>query len=333
MNMPRSCSSLTRREFLGALPLAAIVTACGRTPYTPADFSVPVESAVALLPVADYGMEVADAVDRGIQLLKLPVRGRRVLLKPNLVEYESGTMINTHPVVIVAAIEAFRRAGAREVVVAEGPGNRRDTEYLLSASGLSAYLRELRVPFVDLNVDDVRPVALRSRYTGLTELLLPVEVLKSDFVVSMAKLKTHHWAGMTAAMKNLFGVAPGAVYGWPKNKLHICGIDNSILDLNATIRPAFAIVDAVVAMEGDGPIMGTPRKCGFLAMGTDLVAVDSTCARIMGFEPARIPYLADASRFLGNLSPARIVQRGESPARFETRFEVIDRLKPLLRRS
>ena len=242
-------------------------------------------------------------------------------------------MINTHPLVIAGAIEAFRRAGAREVSVAEGPGHRRDTEYLLAASGLSDYLRELGTPFFDLNLDDVRPVTLRSRFMGRDELMLPVEVLKSDFVVSMAKLKTHHWAGMTAAMKNLFGLVPGAVYGWPKNLLHFRGIDESILDLNATVRPSFAIVDAIVAMEGDGPIMGTPRKCGFLAMGSDLVAVDSTCARIMGFEPARMRYLADASRFLGNLSQARIAQRGENPARFETRFEVIERLKPLLRRG
>ena len=80
---------------------------------------------------------------------------------------------------------------------------------------------------------------------GRDALLMPVEVLKSDLVVSMAKLKTHHWAGMTAAMKNLFGLVPGAVYGWPKNLLHYCGIDASILDLNATIRPTFAIVDAI----------------------------------------------------------------------------------------
>jgi uncharacterized protein (DUF362 family) len=123
------------------------------------------------------------------------------------------------------------------------------------------------------------------------------------------------------------------VYGWPKNLLHFRGIDESILDLNATVRPAFAIVDAIVAMEGDGPIMGTPKRCGFLALGPDLVAVDSTCARIMGFEPARIPYLADASRFLGNMSSDRIAQRGENPARFETKFEVIERLKPLLRQG
>ena len=331
MNTLRSRCSLTRREFLGALPIAALVTACGRAPYSRADFQVAAKSAVALLPVADYGPQAADAIDRGLRLCDLSVRGRRVLLKPNLVEYESGTMINTHPAVIVAAIEAFRRAGAREVVVAEGPGHRRDTEYFLAASGLSAYLKELRVPFIDLNIDDVRPVALRSRFTGLESLMMPVEVLTSDVVVSMAKLKTHHWAGMTAAMKNLFGLVPGAVYGWPKNLLHFRGIDNSILDVNATVRPAFAIVDAVVAMEGDGPIMGTAKPCGFLAMGPDLVAVDATCARIMGFEPEKLGYLREGARFLGNMSLDRIVQRGEDPARFSTIFDVIDRLKQFQR--
>ena len=72
-------------------------------------------------------------------------------------------------------------------------------------------------------------------------------------------MKTHHWVGMTCSMKNLYGVLPGIKYGWPKNPLHVHGIPNSILDLTATIRPHFAIVDAVTAMEGDGPIMGRPR--------------------------------------------------------------------------
>jgi uncharacterized protein (DUF362 family) len=333
MNTPPSRCSLTRREFLGAIPLAAYAAACARVPYKQADFAIPAQSEVALLPVSDYGAGVADAIARGLDLLRPALQGRRVLLKPNLVEYEAGAMINTHPAVIAGAIEAFRRAGAREIVVGEGPGHRRDTEYLLAASGLSDYLRELRVPFIDLNLDDVRPVTLRSRFMGLDELMLPVEVLKSDFVVSMAKLKTHHWAGMTAAMKNLFGVVPGAVYGWPKNFLHFRGIDSSILDLNATIRPAFAIIDAVIAMEGDGPIMGTPRKCGFLAMGSDLVAVDATCARIMGLDPGKIRYLREASRYLGNMDAERLRQRGENPSRFESTFEILEHLKPLRRRG
>lgn len=319
---------LTRREFLAALPLAAAgANACRRAPYDRASFMVPDRSDVALIAAPDYGAAVVDAITRGIDLLRPAVRGRRVLLKPNLVEYESGTMINTHPIVIAGAIEGLRRAGAREVVVGEGPGHRRDTEYLLAASGLGDHLRELRVPFVDLNVDDVRPVTLKSRFMGRETLFLPVEVLKSDLVVSMAKLKTHHWAGMTAAMKNLFGLVPGAVYGWPKNLLHFCGIDQSILDLNATLRPGFVIVDAVVAMEGDGPIMGTARRCGFLAMGADPVAVDATCARIMGLDPKKIPYLRDASRFLGNAAVDRISQRGDPLARFACRFDIVKHLK------
>jgi hypothetical protein len=91
---------------------------------------------------------------------------------------------------------------------------------------------------------------------------------------------------MTASLKNLFGVVPGAVYGWPKNLLHFRGIENSILDLASTIRPRLAIVDAIVGMEGDGPIMGHAKPVGAVVMGDDLVSVDATCARLMGLKPA-----------------------------------------------
>ncbi len=190
-------------------------------------------------------------------------------------------------------------------------------------------LSQLSVPFIDLNHDDVRNVPLRRRFMGLAELALPVEVLRSDFVVSMPKLKTHHRAGMTCSMKNLFGVVPGAVYGWPKNVLHHRGIDNAILDVTAAVRPGFAIVDAVVAMEGDGPIMGRPKHTGFIAMGGDVVAVDATCARIMGLAPERVGYLAAAGNFLGNLAGSCIEQVGESLARFGSVFELIPRLQHL----
>ena len=86
-------------------------------------------------------------------------------------------------------------------------------------------------------------------------------------------------------MKNLFGVMPGIVYGWPKNVLHYAGIGPSILDINAAVRPHLAIVDGIIGMEGDGPIMGTPRRPGVLVMGTNLPAVDATCARLMGIDP------------------------------------------------
>src|SRR5439155_6037802 len=82
------------------------------------------------------------------------------------------------------------------------------------------------------------------------------------------------------------------------------------------------IVDAIIGMEGDGPIMGRPRALGFLAMGSDLPAVDATCARIIGLDPGKIPYLSIASAFLGNVAEDRIEQRGENLARYRTQFEV-----------
>ena len=241
----------------------------------------------------DYTIDFKELIGRGLADLNVDVRGRRVFLKPNMVEYESNTAINTNPLVVAGAALAFRAAGAASVMIGEGPGHRRDMEYLVTQTGLYEHLRENRIAFIDLNQDDVAEVPLRSRFTGLDRLALPVELLQSDFIVSMPKLKTHHWAGITASMKNLFGTVPGAVYGWPKNILHRHGIDNSIVDLNATIRPHFAIVDAVVAMEGDGPIMGRPRQLGCVVMGSDLVAVDATSARMIGLDPAQLPYLKE----------------------------------------
>ena len=120
---------------------------------------------------------------------------------------------------------------------------------------------------------------LISRYTGFGELYLPETVLDADLIVSMPKLKTHHWAGVTLSLKNMFGVVPGCVYGWPKNPLHWAGIENSILDINAVLRiPRFNIVDGIVGMEGNGPIQGEAVHSGVILLGSDPVAVDATGA-------------------------------------------------------
>jgi uncharacterized protein (DUF362 family) len=324
--VPRSAFECSRRDALRALtllPLAA--SACTRPPYRREDFTLAPASDVAVLRAGDYRADLSDVVGRGLRELGIDPRGKRVLLKPNLVEYEPGTAINTHPALIAGAATALLRAGAASVTVGEGPGHRRDTEYLLTATGLYDVLKDERLRFVDLNQDDVRVTPLRSLHAGMTSLALPAEVLDADLVVSMPKLKTHHWAGMTASMKNLFGAVPGAVYGWPKNVLHVHGIDASILDLVATVRPGLAIVDGIVGMEGDGPIMGQPRALGCVVMGTDLPAVDATCARLIGIEPFRVRYLGEAARFLGNVSARRIRQRGEDPGRLVTPFALLDR--------
>jgi uncharacterized protein (DUF362 family) len=315
------------RSRLGKLLPGRVAKLLRPKPYDPAVFTLPAQSDVCLFPASTYHADFAGLIRNGLADLDIDVRGRTVLLKPNLVEYESGSVINTNPLVVAGAADACLRNGAAEVIVAEGPGHRRDIEYLLTAAGLDGHLADLRLEFVDLNHDDVVMVPLRSHFSTWRQIVLPKTLLRADIVVSMPKLKTHHWAGMTASMKNLFGVVPGAVYGWPKNPLHIHGIPNWVVDLTATVRPHLAIVDAVVGMEGDGPIMGSARPLGFIAMGTDLVAVDATCARIIGLDPAKIPYLAMAGRFLGNADERRIVQRAELPARYATRVELLDQFR------
>jgi uncharacterized protein (DUF362 family) len=320
-------SGLTRRRFLQAVPLVAAAAACKRPPYSRNEFALPARSPVALMPAATYDADLVDAISRGLTMLRQDVRGRRVFLKPNMVEYWPDKAINTEPRVVAAAAEAMFKAGAREVTVGEGPGHRRDVEYLLQGTGMGEVITDYRLRFVDLNHDDVRRVPLKCRYTQLEEVWLPVELLQSDYVVSMPKLKTHHFAGMTGSMKNLFGTVPGAVYGWPKNFLHFHGIEQSIIDLTATIKPQLAIMDAVLAMEGDGPIMGRPRPVGFIGMSTDLVALDATCARVVGLAPEKMPYLSVAAEFLGNIDPRRIEHRAEAPARYQSPFDVIEPIR------
>jgi uncharacterized protein (DUF362 family) len=130
-------------------------------------------------------------------------------------------------------------------------------------------------------------------------------------------------------MKNLFGLLSGAYYGYPKNLLHREGIPKSIVDVVATVRPHFAIVDGIVGMEGDGPIMGTARPAGVLVLGRNLPAVDATCARIMGIDPARVTYLAAVAGWLGPIDEAAIDQRGETIASVRTPFALPDHIPAL----
>lgn len=283
-----------------------------------------------MLQAANYDKPLADIVLQGIKLFALEVRGKSILLKPNLVEFDPKGVINTHPALIEAAVTAFRRSGAREVIVAEGPGHRRDNEYLLRASGLYDVIKEHAIRYVDLNSDDVQLTKLRSRFTRLNELYFPKTLLNVDLVVSMAKMKTHHWAGVTLSLKNMFGVVPGTIYGWPKNVLHWAGIHGSILDINSSLPvPQFAIVDGIVGMEGNGPIQGKAKKAGVLIFGNDLVAVDATAARVMKIDPAKVRYLSLAGEFLGNIATEKIEQIGERVERFQQDFRVIEEFQQL----
>ena len=285
---------------------------------------------VAIVRADSYQMDLGTLIFNALREFDLRLRDKRVVLKPNFVEPDPDGIINTHPAVIAAARESFLRLGAASVQVAEGPGHERDTEAIVETLRLREHLGPLPGLFVDLNLDEVHRVPLQTRASRLRELYLPRTVLEADFLVSLPKLKTHHWVGATLSLKNMFGIVPGCCYGWPKNILHWAGITGSILDINSTVRPDFAIVDGIVGMEGNGPIQGTAKASGVLILGEDPVAVDSTAARVMGLEPERIDYLAKAATLLGHLQPDKIRQLGESVRSVRTPFAVLPAFQKLV---
>jgi uncharacterized protein (DUF362 family) len=266
----------------------------------------PRRSRVAIVSAEQYSERLEELLLSGLRQFHLNLGGKSVLLKPNLVEYIAGVEVNTNPVLVGAAAEAFLRLGAKSVVVGEGPGHQRDTYLVLAESGLADQLQSQKINFVDLNRDELVKVKTRATYTSLEHLWLPRTVLASDFVVSMPKIKTHHWAGVTLSMKNMFGVVPGTKYGWPKNVLHWKGIHRSIIDICATAPMHFVIADGVVAMEGNGPLHGSHRHLGKIVLADDPVAADFTCARLMGLNPHAVWHLDRAAHFLGNGSHDRI---------------------------
>jgi uncharacterized protein (DUF362 family) len=290
------------------------------------------QTAVHIAPVSDYNANLADVVQRQYENFRerVPLKGKRVVLKPNLVEYHREKVINTDPRVVAAVIELCQREGAGEVIVAEGPGHWRNVEYLVAASGLGDVLRTYKVPFVDLNHDEPIKTVNLGRLTKLEHLYLSRTIASAEVVISLPKLKTHHWAVATLSLKNLFGTLPGICYGWPKNELHWRGIDNSIVDIALTRTPDLAIVDGIIGMEGDGPLNGTPKPMGVLVMGSDLVAVDATCCRLMQFDPERVAYLVLGLRKkLGHLAEPRIRQLGETIADRAQPFETVEHFKAL----
>jgi len=200
---------ITRRDLLalsaGSLALTRCSLMSGRQPQ-------PRVSIVR----AGYTQSIYDTVRRLLVEHRVDVRGKRVVIKPNLVEFDRGTTINTHPMLVHAALEGFRAMGAADVRIAEGPGHRRVTMDLADAAGYFETIPHFEDLFIDLNLDDVSQVLLRDPFSRLNSMYFPNTALAADLLVSLPKMKTHHWVGATLSMKNFFGLSRAAYTGGPR---------------------------------------------------------------------------------------------------------------------
>jgi uncharacterized protein (DUF362 family)/NAD-dependent dihydropyrimidine dehydrogenase PreA subunit len=250
---------------------------------------------VALTKCPEYNPElVLESIRKLMDLVPPPdVKGKTILLKPNILSPKKPEdAVCTHPVVVGAAVKAFLERGASKVLVGESPATANSTA-AAKTTGMYDAIVKSGGQWIEFEGQSSLPCPEGS-------LVKSIEVTsafnQADMVVSLSKLKTHQLMSYTGSMKNLFGLIVGLKkaqthYRFP-NKHDFARF---LTDLNIAAKPSYAIMDAIVGMEGDGgPGNGTPKQLGFLAASDNILAVDWTCASIVGYDPHQIPNLEDA---------------------------------------
>jgi len=249
------------------------------------------KSKVALVACDNYDeAEVDRAVRTGLDLLggiNAFVRGgEKIVLKPNvLLGTSPEKCVCTHPVVLRAAGKMFLEAGA-VVSCGDSPGFG-GAALNMRLAGLKQVADELNIPLVDFS----RGSEVTNKEALLVKRFIIAEgVLAADGLVSLSKLKTHGLTRMTGAVKNQFGCIPGFLKGQHHARMaDPYDFATMLVDLNTTIKPRICIMDAVMAMEGNGPRSGKPRKLGVLLFSTDPVALDAVASRIINLDPVFVP--------------------------------------------
>lgn len=220
-------------------------------------------------------------------------RTARVVIKPNLtVPAPPGNAICTDIGIVEAVVELLHERGVNDIVVADGSGDDPERQNF-QVSGYEEGMARLGVRVVDLNYQPTRltPVPNGLVYQSLE---IPEIILNADAVIDIAKLKTHNEALVTLGAKNLFGVPPASLYnlgGRARQEFHQKGVHKVIHDICSVVPTAYTVIDGVLAMEGNGPIRGTPVEAGLVIAGANLVATDAIGCYLMQIDPREVEHL------------------------------------------
>lgn len=278
-------------------------------------------SVVALVRCNSYDPdETAVAVERGINLLggvsQFVGNGKnRLLLKPNVLwGVDPQNCVTTHPSIFRAVAKVFQAVGA-DLFYGDSPAGITSVSASLKKSGLSEVASEMNIKLADF--EGGRAVTFENGMAG-KNFFIANAVFECDAVVSIPKLKTHGLTRMTGAVKNQFGCVPGMTKGeYHARYPDVYDFSNFLVDITRFISAKLYIMDAVYAMEGNGPQSGNPKKCGLLLFSSDPVALDTIACRVIDLNPEFVPTItAGDSAGVGNSSINKIKIVGDPLEQF-----------------
>jgi len=281
------------------------------------------DATVAVVRCNGYDREEVDsATRRAIDLIggveRFVASGDLILLKPNLLQgREPERCVTTHPAVLAAVARLLVGHGCR-VTIADSPGggivySEANLRRAYARAGYTAVAEETGAA---LNYDAGYQTVSYPDGAVMKQFSIITPAVEADAIVVVSKAKTHMWTRMTGATKNLFGLIPGLekpVFHFRFQDADTFG--RMLVDLNECMRPRLQVMDAVMAMEGDGPEAGSPRKIGVILAGSDPLAVDTVLSRLIGMDPLDIGSIRDAAA-RGLIDPATVRTVGDDPADF-----------------
>ena len=235
---------------------------------------------------------VRQAVDRAFDHFPLELQGKKVFIKPNVLRAsEAQEGIVTNPAVLQAVVEKAESMRPASIVVGDNPGlfNYGDNEKSFKTTGL---MDAAKGHYQNIG-NDSQKVAFNPDF--MSTVSLSRIVLDADIIISLPKFKTHGLTVITGAIKNSYGILPGA----QKARLHKAAggperFHEMVVDVFRLRVPDLFIMDAVVGMEGNGPASPDLRDIGLILASDNAVAMDAVVATMMGCEPSRLRFLQKA---------------------------------------
>lgn len=218
----------------------------------------------------------------------------KVVIKPNLVMAKSPQFpATTHPLVIKAVARWLIEHGIKDITLAESSGGPYIAEYMKNIYNVCG-MKQLE-PMLKLNTDFSAGTVNCPKGFANHSFHIITPIIEADYIINICKLKTHAMTGYSGGIKNLFGTIPGLEkpqmhYRWPD----IESFSRMLVELARTVSPKLTIIDAIDAMEGNGPTGGTSHPLHLLLASKDMYTQDYFAAGLMGIDPMQIVMIRQA---------------------------------------